>query len=128
MNKGKFYNPGKERKMNNPTKATLITGLIVSLMVFGCGQRAQNSQEAIELSKAKATVEAQAQFLVQQANSFINSDNFDEAIKTAKYILSELDSNSTAAKGIIEKAQAELKKLAEKKLQDVKGKLGSLGQ
>jgi len=107
---------------------TLIISLIVGLMAFGCGQKTQSSGEAIELSKAKATVEEQAKFLIAQANGFISSDNFDEAIKTAKYVLSNLDSNSIAAKDIIEKAKVELKKLAEQKMQDVKGKLGSLGQ
>lgn len=107
---------------------TLIVSLIIGLMVFGCGQKTQSSGEAIELSKAKTTVEEQAKYLIQQANSFVSSDNFDEAIKTAKYVLSNLDANSTAAKDIIEKAQAELKKLAEQKMQDIKGKLGSLGK
>jgi hypothetical protein len=114
--------------MNGNKKKTLILGLIVALMVFGCGQRVQNSGEAIELSKAKATVEAQAKYLVAQANGFINSDQFDEAIKTAKYVISNLDSNSTAAQDIIEKAQAELKKIADQKLQEVKGKLGNFGK
>lgn len=114
--------------MNNFRKRIFVVSLIAALMAFGCGQRAQSSGEAIELSKAKATVEAQAKYLIQQANSFINSDNFDEAIKTAKYVLSNLDADSTAANDIIVKAKEGLKKLAEQKLQDVKGKLGSLGQ
>ncbi len=114
--------------MRNSGIKILAVSLIIGVVALGCGQRTQSSSEAIELSKAKATVEEQANYLVRQANSFINSDNFDEAIKTAKYILSNLDSNSTEAQGIIEKAQAELKKLAEQKIQDVKSKLGSLGQ
>ena len=114
-------------RQNSSVKLS-IAGLIVALMVLGCGQRAQNSGEAIELSKAKTSVEAQAKYLVGQANGFINSGQFDEAIKTAKYVLSNLDSNSTAAQDIIEKAKAELKKLADQKLQEVKGQLGSLGQ
>ena len=114
--------------MNSSRTKIFIVGLIVGFVALGCGQRAQSSGEAIELSKAKVTVEAQAKYLIQQANGFVNSDNFDEAIKTAKYVLSNLDANSTTAKGIIEKAQAELKKLAEQKMADVKGKLGSLGQ
>ncbi len=114
--------------MNNSKIKILIIGLVIGFIAFGCGQRAQNSGEAIELSKVKATVEAQAKYLVQQANGFINSDQFDEAIKTARYVLSNLDSKSTAAQGIIEKAQAELKKIADQKIREIKGKLGSLGQ
>ena len=100
----------------------------LTIAAYGCGQRAQNSSEAIELSKAKATVEAQAQFLVGQANSFVNSENFDEAIKTAKYILSKLDAQSPEAQSIIEKAKTEIKKLADAKLAEAKDKLGSLGK
>ena len=55
-------------------------------------------------------------------------ENFDEAIKTAKYILSNLDSESSAAEDIIERAAAGLEKLAEQKMAEVKGKLGSRGQ
>jgi hypothetical protein len=114
--------------MKESPKTIVVFCLIMGLITFGCAQRAKDSREAIELSKAKTSVEAQAQYLVQQANSFINSDQFDEAIKTAKYILSELDSNSQAAENIIEKAQAEMKQMAEQKLQEVKGKLGDFGK
>ncbi|MCK5179882.1 MAG: hypothetical protein KAR32_10160 [Candidatus Omnitrophica bacterium] len=114
--------------MNNSKIKIFVVGLIIGFVALGCGQKAKSSSEAIELSKAKATVEAQAKYLIQQANGFINSDQFDEAIKTAKYVLSNLDSKSTAAQGIIEKAQAELKEIANQKIQEVKGKLGSLGQ
>ena len=69
--------------MTNSKKKILALGLIIGLVAFGCGQKAQSSAEAIDLAKAKATVEEQAKFLVQQANSFVNSDQFDEAIKTA---------------------------------------------
>ena len=88
-------------------RGLLMASVLTIFMVLGCGQRAQSSSEAIELSKAKATVEEQAKYLVQQANSFISSDKFDEAIATAKYVLSNLDANSAEAKSIIEKAQAD---------------------
>ena len=63
--------------MKNIRTKILIVSLFAGFVMFGCGQRAQNSGEAIELSKVKATVEEQAKYLIQQANSFINSDQFD---------------------------------------------------
>ncbi len=122
-------------------KALVMVMLCLMLGVFvtGCGQRAANSQDAIEQSKAKPTVEAQVDYLVGQANGFVNSEEFDEGIAVGKYILSELDKNSEEAKSVIQKAKEKLKKMAEqkaeelkeeakKKLGDVKGKLGSFGQ
>ncbi len=114
--------------MSNSRKKIFAIGLIIGLVALGCGQRVQSSAEAIDLAKAKATVEEQAKFLVQQANSFINGDQFDEAIKTARYVLSNLDSNSTAAQDIIAKAEAELKKIAQAKLDEAKSKLGNFGK
>lgn len=114
--------------MNNSLRSILMISFIVSLAAFGCGQQVQSSQEAIELSKTKGIVEVQVQYLVKQANSFINSDNFEDGISTAKYILSKLDSNSTEAKSIIEKAQAELRRLGEQKVKEFKSKMGNLGK
>ena len=52
------------------------------------------------------TVEEQVNYLVSQANAFINSQEFDQAIKTSQYILRNLDKSSEEAKGIIETAKA----------------------
>jgi len=106
----------------------IIMSIVLSIAAYGCGQRAQDTAEAIELSKRKTTAKEQVKYLAQQANNFINSDDFDEAIKTAKYILSRLDPESSEAKSIIEKAKAEIKKLADQKLAEAKKKLGSFGQ
>ena len=114
---------------------TVLTMLVVS----ACSQRAATSQEAIELSKAKQSVEEQVDFLIGEANAFVNSQKFDEAINTAKYVLAELDKNSQEAQSIIEKAKAELERLAREKMDeakaeankaidDVKGKISSFGK
>jgi len=124
-------------KKCNPVVLSAI--LILVLGVFGCTQRAANSGEAIEQAQAKATVEEQIDYLISQGNAFVNSKEFDEAISVSKYILSKLDKNSEAAKSIVETAKLEIKKLAEqeidevkaevnKKLDGLKGKIGSLGQ
>lgn len=105
----------------------IATGLIIILAGFGCGRRTHDTSEAIALSKAKTTPEEREKYLVEQANRLIDSKQFVEAIKTAKYVLSHLDSNSAAARNIIEKAQSEAKKLADQKLREVKGRPGNVG-
>ena len=70
--------------------------------------------------------------LVSLGEVLCANQQFDEAIDTARYILNKLDSNSTEAKSIIEKAKAELEKLAKQKAEELKkgvtDKLGSFGQ
>lgn len=112
--------------------------LVVAVVVVmtGCGQaqkpQAANSAQAIQQTQSMPDVQAKVQYLVKEANAFLSSQKFDDAVNTAKYILSNLDKNSADAKSILEKAQAELKKLAEQKVNEVKGDLqktiGGLGK
>lgn len=103
--------------------------LVAAFIAAGCAQKkAANSQEAIAQSKELKTVEEQARYLVSQANQFINSKEFDQAIATAQHVLSNLDANSTEAKSIIEKAKDEMKKMAAATVADMKSKLGSFGK
>ena len=110
-------------------KAAAVCCMAVFILA-GCVQQPKtaSSNEAVNQAKQLETVEAQVKFLVKEANAFVSSEKFDEAIKTAKYVLSELDQNSLEAKTIIEKAQAELKRMAEEKAQEMKDKLGAFGQ
>ena len=111
----------------------ILPGLVLALFVFGavlsgCTQKAASSQEAIEQSKNLATVEQQADYLISQSNAFLNSDEFNEAITTAQYVLRNLDQNSTEARTLIEKAKAEMKKAADAAANDIKKSIGDLGQ
>jgi hypothetical protein len=106
----------------------VLIGTALTLGVMGCAKKAANSQEAIATSQQMKTVDEQVKYLVSQANSFINSKQFDQAIQTAQHILSNLDQNSAEAKSIIEKAKAELQKAAQGAVADVQKKLGSFGQ
>jgi len=101
----------------------LIVLFLLSVTVAACAQKAASSTEAIDVAKAMETVEAKSKYLVQQANAFISSEQFDEAIKTAKYVLANLDSESQDAKSIIERAKEELAKKAEGAVADMKDKL-----
>jgi len=102
-------------------------GVLLVVGVVGCSQpqkpQAANSSEAIQQSQAMATTQEKVQYLVKEANAFINSQNFDQAVQTAKYILSNLDQNSADAKSILERAQVELKKLADQKLQEAQANM-----
>ena len=120
-------------------KIKSLSVLLVAVFVVGvvgCGQaqkpQSANSAQAIQQTQSMPDVQAKVNFLVKEANAFLSSQKFDDAVNTAKYILSNLDKNSTEAKSILEKAQAELKKLAEQKVNEVKGDLqktiGGLGK
>jgi hypothetical protein len=104
----------------------MVIGGFVMFGVMGCGghSKAENSRMAIEQSQTMKTVEEQKKYLVSQANAFVKSQDYNEAINTAKYIISNLDKESREAKEIVEKATAELKKVAEQKAADLKNMIG----
>ena len=109
---------------------SILTVLLLIGSVSGCAKQqpqAATADQAIEQSKSQGSVDAQAKYLVSEANAFVNSQKFDEAIATAKYVLANLDANSQEAKSVIEKATAELKAMAEQKAQELKNKLNNIG-
>ena len=112
----------------------LVVVIMVSFCALGCAQKPETSsaKDAIQKSQNLQSVEAQAEYLIKDANAFVNSEQFDEAIQTAKHVLAELDKDSAEAQSIIQKAQAELKALAEQKAGELKEgmqkKLNELGQ
>ena len=103
---------------------SFVMTLMLAVGIMGCSQPPQsaNASEAIENAKAKQSVEEQAQYLIKEANAFVNSQQFDEAIKAAKHVLAKLDTESQEAQGIIEKAKAEIEKLAKEKAEEMKSK------
>lgn len=103
---------------------------MVLALSAGCAApkpQAATADQAIEQSKSVGDVQAQAKYLISEANAFVNSQKFDEAIEAAKYVLANLDANSQEAKSILEKATAEIKKLAEQKAAELKNKLNNIG-
>lgn len=105
----------------------LVVCVAAGMSLAGCAQKPEssNASEAINTASSMATAQEQAKYLVKEANAFINSQQFDEAVKAAKYVLSKLDPESAEAKSILEKAKAEIKKLAEAKAAEMKDKLSS---
>lgn len=76
------------------------------------------------LSKADQA-KAQVQELTANANALLDEGNYRQAMEAAQNILSNFDSESTEAKGIIAKAQAKIKEAAQTKLGTVKEDLAS---
>ena len=114
-------------------KKALLFIIAVSMIFVGlegCSQqsKAANAQQAIDQSKSMKTADEQAKYLVGQANAFVNNKNFDQAIQTAKYVLANLNANSQEAKGILEKAAEDMKKMAQQKAEEMKKSLGNLGK
>ncbi len=88
---------------------------------------AQNEVQA----KANALKSEMAEIL-SKAKELLNSGNYQEAISAAQNILSNFDSNSSEAKGIIEQAKVKIQELAQDKIDSVKdnltGKIPSFGK
>lgn len=123
--------------MKKLTSKALVLSYAAFLMlaVTGCSQQqkaAATPQDAIQQSTALQTVDEQAKYLISQANNFLNSKQYDDAITLAKHVLAKLDSNSQEAKSLLEKATAEMKKMAEQKIAETKSdltnKINSLGK
>ena len=109
-------------------KKTLGLGMVIclSLGMFlgaGCAKKSASASEAIQNSQALKTVQEKVDYLVQQADAFYNSKEFQQAVETAQYVLSNLDKNSQAAKDLIEKAKTQLQAAAKKAVGDVGNKL-----
>lgn len=109
-------------------KKVLLVGMILCLsfgvlLNAGCEKKAATSSEAIQNSQSLKTVEEKVDYLVKQAEAFYNSKEFQQAIQTAQYVLSNLDSNSQSAKDLIEKAKVQLQEAAKKAVGDVSNKI-----
>lgn len=98
----------------------VVSGLALS---SGCTKKAASSSEAIKNSETLATVQDKTQYLVKQAEAFYNSKDFQQAIETAQYVLSNLDKDSQQARNLIEKAKNQLQAAAQKAVSDVGNKL-----
>ena len=111
----------------------VMVACVGMVLVFsGCAKKAATSNDAISQADAFNTVNEKVKYLVSQANAFVSSKQYDQAISVAQYILSDLDKSSAEAKGILQKATEQLKAEATKALgtvqSDVKSKLGTFGK
>lgn len=109
-------------------KKALLLGIVfclssVMFLSAGCTKKAGSANEAIQNSQSLKTVEEKANYLIEQAEAFYNSKEFQQAIQTAQHVLSNLDKNSQPAKDLIEKAKAQLQATAQKAVGDMGNKL-----
>lgn len=109
-------------------RKVLFAGIVVCLccVLFlnaGCAKKAGSSSEAIQSSQSLKTVQEKANYLMNQAQSFYNSKEFQQTVETAQYVLSNLDKNSQQAKDLIEKAKVQLQAAAQKAMGDASKKL-----
>jgi predicted RNA-binding protein with EMAP domain len=115
--------------MKRLISAIIAMVLSLTLTLVGCTQKqAVSSKEAIETANTLETVNQKVDYLIQQARSFYNSKEFQEAVTVAQHILQYLDSNSQEAKNILERAKEALAAVAKGAVEDVKGKLPGFGQ
>lgn len=103
-----------------------VCSIALGIGLFGCAKKAASSQEAIQKSQSMPTTPQKVDYLTQQANAFINSKEYQQAVDTAQYVLANLDKNSQAAKAALEKAKADLTAAAQKATSDAKNSLGGL--
>ncbi len=111
-------------KMRGAVAMVVVAGMVVGSLVAGCAQQAKSASEAIEHAKTLPTPQAQADYLVGQARSFLNSKEYQEAMQAVQYVLSSVDSNSKAASDLLEKIQKQLAGDAQKAVGDAKKQLG----
>jgi len=88
----------------------LMMFLVLSVVVAGCGPKKEASgSAAIEKSKSLQTTEEKVDYLIKQAEAFYNSDDFQNSVDVAQYVLATLDKDSGEAKALLEKAKEQLK-------------------
>ena len=85
------------------------------------------AQEAINAAGQLQTVAEKVNYLMAQAQSFYNSENYQQVVSVAQYVLQNLDSNSAGAKDLLAKAQAKLQSSVQGGVQSVTNPLGTMG-
>ncbi len=106
-----------------------ILAFCLILILSGCGQKkAASSEEAISNARAMETTQEKVDYLIKQAKAFHDSEQYKDAVKSAQYVLSNLEKDSEEAREILAKAQKELGSAMEGVMKDVKKGLGDLGK
>jgi hypothetical protein len=99
--------------------------MVSLVLAAGCGKpAASSSSEAIQHARTLKTPEQQADYLVSRAQAFMNSKDYQEAVKTAQYVLASIDVNSQAAKELLEQAKTRLAADTKSVVDDTKKRLG----
>ncbi len=91
----------------------LVAGLVVGMALTGCGKKVTSSQEAIQVAETLKEAEDKINYLVDQAEYFLHTKNYQEASKTAQYVLRKLDAKNEEAQNVVTSAQEEIGKAAD---------------
>ena len=103
--------------------------LSVSIALYGCGaKKAASGSAAIESTKTMNTLDEKVTYLVGQTKAFISSKEYNDAMATARYVLTNLDKNSAEAKKLLDTARKELEAQAKKSVDDMKKKMAELNK
>jgi len=89
---------------------------------------AATAQEAINYAKKIEDVKAKKDYLIAQAQNFYKSEDFQQVVDVAQYVLAYVDKDSAEAKNLLDKAKKELQAAVDGAVTDVKDKMGSFGK
>lgn len=105
----------------NPVATAQVTG---QQAMAAASQLFTDAKAAIAASASKPTVKEKTDFLVAQAQGFMNTKNYQEAATVVNYVLSKLDANSPQAKSILDQAKAQLSAKMQGAMSNAMNKLG----
>jgi len=93
---------------------------------------AESSKEAMATASSLANVQEKKDYLMKQAKTLYDSKKFQDVVDIAQYILKSLDTESSEAKSLLEKAKQALVEKTQAvvggAVGDIKAKLPGLGQ
>ena len=109
---------------------TILAGcLIVSLVAIGCGAaKSESPKAAIDYSKTLKDTQEKVDYLVSQAKTYYNSKQFQGAVDIAQYVLRYLDSDSAAAKDLLQKAKDQLTAATKSAIEQAKKGFAGVGK
>ncbi len=109
-----------------------MTGLMMvcvmaGVILVGCAQKtvADNATQVIEQSKAQGPVEAQANFLMEQANALVSSKNYQEAMNVAHYVIANFKDKAPEAQKLLQDIQVNVQQMFQEKMGTVKKDVGA---
>ena len=110
--------------MRRAVVSAVAVALVAGSLIVGCGQKATSSSAAIQHAQTLQTPQEQADYLIGQAQAFLNSKNYQEATATAQYVLANVDKNSQQAKQLLQQAADQAAAGAQAAVKNAKKQLG----
>lgn len=82
--------------------------IVPVFLACGCAGKASSGNDAILQSQQMKSVRHKYDYLIGQARIFMGRQQYADAVKTARYILSSIDSTSEKAKDVLFKSQEQM--------------------